>query len=74
MISVVKQNGEVKRMIYKCPKCGLDMVCFSTMGIPPRYYYKCSCGFQSKVISGDQEVMTLPKKWWADMRGDEDEN
>lgn len=60
-------------MIYKCPKCGSEMVCFSTAGIPPRYYYKCFCGFQSKVISGDQEVMTLPKKWWADMKGEQND-
>lgn len=59
-------------MIYKCPKCERHMVCISTASLPPRYFYRClSCGFESKVISGSQEIMTLPKKWWSEEKKDE---
>lgn len=58
-------------MIYLCPNCGRTMQCISTLGYPPVVYYRCDCGFKSKLIQEKPQCAYLPIELWAEEGEDE---
>lgn len=49
-------------MIYRCPKCGTNMLCVSTDSLPPIIAYQCyGCGYLSKPVREAEIVEILPE-------------
>ena len=58
-------------MKYLCPSCGKLMHRICMRQIPLTAFYRCDCGFKSKMIQEKPECMYLPKELWAEEGEDE---